>query len=587
MNVSGLNNFPVFLGPQAGGNASQGQGGESSFGDLLGLATAPASTSAPTPAAAGQVTAYNNNQASALPTGDTSAQALPGYPGAPALDATPIGDRLLNLPPQPIFSQAVAKVQTKAGDVEQVVDALTRRVVWNDFLRKMKEELGVTAEDVLNAFTSLSEEDLAKPPTQTVDKVVMALGLSDQQAQLAKQYFLQLIDRTQPKSLGEELKNSEKQISLTLMSQRELTRRNIDRNIDHMNQNFFMNSAPRTLVSEGPRAASPEMNQGREVEFDSSKPQLDPQLSAGLNQIVEKMQAVKNNEPPSADVEALLKNFTAPQAQAPTQARAQAQVQPQNEFASQLMNQAEAATPAPELDIPEVRDLASDGGKPFEAVADQLVSVAPKFTGGREEEHDFTRDASFLGAAWNPESQTVSERPMTSEFATQLQNQSPMEVTVPDLVQNARVMVHSGGGEMKVTLKPEGLGEVAMRVSVDQGKVNVQMITESDEAKKLIERELGELKTQLAGNQLQVESIKIDTATNLGKQLEQQYQDAQRQLAQQTLEQFRQDHQGWRRSFFEVPGARVYKSQSDAHRDISAPSTPTRRASSRRLDLVA
>ncbi|NJL23748.1 MAG: hypothetical protein HC902_00235 [Calothrix sp. SM1_5_4] len=68
--------------------------------------------------------------------------------------------------------------------------------MWNDFLRKMKDDLGVSAEDVLGAFASLSSEDLAKPPAETVDKVVMALGLNDQQAAMAKQYFSELIQKT-------------------------------------------------------------------------------------------------------------------------------------------------------------------------------------------------------------------------------------------------------------------------------------------------------------------------------------------------------------------------------------------------------
>jgi len=40
---------------------------------------------------------------------------------------------------------------------------------------------------------------------------------------------------------------------------------------------------------------------------------------------------------------------------------------------------------------------------------------------------------------------------------------------------------------MKVVLTPEGWAKVAMKVSVKDGKVNVEMITQSDEAKKMLE----------------------------------------------------------------------------------------------------
>lgn len=205
------------------------------------------------------------------------------------------------------------------------------------------------------------------------------------------------------------------------------------------------------------------------------------------------------------------------------------------------------------------------------------------------DDQEFTSDASYLGATLGADGQSRAQNLQPGEFQSQLTSAAGpgQPVAVPDLVKNAQVMVTEGGGEMKVTLTPEGLGEVAMKVSVKDGKVNVQMITESDEAKRMIERTLGDLKSSLATSNLLVNDIKIDTASNLGKQLEQQYNDAQRQMAQQTLEQFRQDHQGWRRSYFEVPGARQYKSQADAPRDAQAPTSVSAKRGGGRLNLVA
>jgi flagellar hook-length control protein FliK len=176
------------------------------------------------------------------------------------------------------------------------------------------------------------------------------------------------------------------------------------------------------------------------------------------------------------------------------------------------------------------------------------------------------------------------------EFQGKIQSADIAPVTVQEAVQHAQLMVRDGGGEMKVKLRPDGLGEISMRVQVENGKVSVHMVTESDEAKKLMERSLGDLKAGLAQNNLHVDAIKIDTATNLGKQLDQQYHEAQRQAAHQNLEQFRQDQQGWRRSFFELPTVRPYSSQGDAPRDVHAPNNAAasnKRGNSRRLDLVA
>ena len=524
---------------------------------------------------------------------------LPANPSAPSLNGPMLNDRLMS---QPVAPQVVnpAGKQPMAVNPDGEVDSLTRRVVWNDFLRKMNEEFGISAEDVLQAFTSLSEEDLTKPPTETVDKVVMAMGLEGQQAQVAKQYFTELINKTQTRSMGEGLADSQKHISLTLMSQRELSRRNSNKAVDQMQQKFFMNGAyprPQDAVAASPAGTKPYIPQAvvdedgyvtyvnpqeQQINGQALTPVSSPIAGSGqaapnssgvdgskTNEALASMQSVQNSgEKPSAEVDGLLKKFISGQAQSSQVTQAMAPLAAASSGGSAAPQASRSAVPGAQM------------------MVNQFLGKESTATRDGGEEADYSSDASYL-AGLNGETQNA-RAPGASEFQQQLSATGPApQMAVPDLVQNAQVMVRDGGGEMTVTLTPDGLGEVAMKVTVQDGKVNVQMITESDEAKKLIERQLGELKSSLTSHHLQVTDIKVDTATNLGKQMEQQYNDGQRQLAQQTLEQFRQDHQGWRKSFFEVPGAKVYKGQSEAPRDVQAPGVSSKRAGSRRLDLVA
>lgn len=513
---------------------------------------------------------------------------LPSDPVGPTFEKPIVAERVVPMAP----SQPLGKIIDPTNKVgsDDAVNALTKRVVWNDFLRKMKNDLGVTAEDVLNAFSSLSAEDLAKPPEQSVDKVVMALGLDGQQAMLAKQYFSELIQKTKPQSLGQELARSEKDITLTLMSQREIERRSNQKSVDRMQQQFFMTGAYKR-PDEVAATAAPIAAAASGSSASSSVPMAAPTapmaeeatLSPNMMAPVSANATAKPNsipfetedfqpvaeEKPSADVDSLIKKFMSAQA---SPAKAQAVVPDVvAPVAAPTTHAAAMTTQTPAMPA---------------AATTALQNIFGQDSDSSKDDGDYSADASYLGSTAGLEHLNKSQGP--GEFQSQLNAvQGPQPMAVPDLVQQARVMVHDGGGEMKVTLRPDGLGEVAMRVSVNEGKVNVQMITESDEAKKLIERQLGDLKTSLTTHHLQVDSIKVDTATNLGKQLEQQYHDAQRQMAQQTLEQFRQDQQGWRRSFFEVPSARIYKDQTEAPRDIQAPTASSKRTGHRRLDLVA
>ncbi len=173
---------------------------------------------------------------------DTAPDSLPTSSGFPSLTGPSIADRPMGVP-------VAATVGAPAGARAPVVpeddgaNSLTRRVVWNDFLRKLSG-LGISVEDVMGAFASLSEKELAQPPAQSVESVVAALGLNDQQALLARQYFGELIQKTQSKSMGDELKASSKQISLTLMSQRELQRKALAKSLDNLDRNFFMQPTP-------------------------------------------------------------------------------------------------------------------------------------------------------------------------------------------------------------------------------------------------------------------------------------------------------------------------------------------------------
>ncbi len=105
------------------------------------------------------------------------------------------------------------------------------------------------------------------------------------------------------------------------------------------------------------------------------------------------------------------------------------------------------------------------------------------------------------------------------------------------IMDRAEVLAQRGGGEMRVQLHPQNLGQVNLRVSVEDGKVNVQMITESDQAKKVLESGIKELRTDLAANNLNLETLQVDTGKGLSSDLR-QGPDQQNQAAQDMAREF-------------------------------------------------
>lgn len=144
-------------------------------------------------------------------------------------------------------------------------------------------------------------------------------------------------------------------------------------------------------------------------------------------------------------------------------------------------------------------------------------------------------------------------------------NPAENEAAVKHLMNQAQYLIKRGGGEMKVQMTPEGMGTIHLKVMLQDGKVNLQMSADTQEAKKTIESSLAELKTSLAAHKLSMENVKVDvvnsTSADVATQNQtnmngQQGRDQARQFWNQFNENF--GSQGRRESFAEMPSLKGY-----------------------------
>lgn len=161
---------------------------------------------------------------------------------------------------------------------------------------------------------------------------------------------------------------------------------------------------------------------------------------------------------------------------------------------------------------------------------------------------------------------------------------------IQNILNGAKILLKDGGGEMKVQMSPEGMGPVELKVSMQDGRLNVEMATESREAKKLIESQMTDLKMGLAAQKLAVDSVKVDVVhklntdsntqnfTNMNSNQHQQSQEQMRQLWNQFSDQF--GSQNRRNSYFDVKSP----SDSPAKKDALNPVGTSSKASPRRIE---
>ncbi len=126
-------------------------------------------------------------------------------------------------------------------------------------------------------------------------------------------------------------------------------------------------------------------------------------------------------------------------------------------------------------------------------------------------------------------------------------DQSEAIENMQSIVQQARAFVDEGGGSMEIHLQPEGLGKVHLKVAVEDGHVNVQMLTDNVAAKKALEEGLFEIRTALEGHKLLVETLKVEMSQDYQKDFsdlkDNLQEQANRDFAEQFLGQFREERE--------------------------------------------
>lgn len=537
-----------------------------------------------------------------------------------------VGSSVKNEPTEEVRSAEETKKPSAPTEFDATGTQLNRRVAMQTFLRKMKEQLNVQPEQIMAAFGSLSIEELTNPPEMNLEKIIQGLNLSEQQKPVAKQLFEDMMKQTAANSMAEYLKNSGQQLALQVTSQKEIQQKALDQSITKMNQNFFMadqkpmlqnpvlakQQMPNPMMSEQQLVAQDENQQGMEIPGfipTAGKMEMPAHLAPTANPMAAAQSLPSENaaEPvvaPEKTAGKLTAKAAPAVASAEVPAAAAKAVTP--EWLSALMPQAKGASASSlfseassdsdddtALDTSDLQDLNApqiDAGQLEKLKAALQAQANTQDNSEGKKEDGSTQELNIQPQAGQAKpagfDKAIASLGLNSKQPTPGQESS----NVKELINQAQFMIKKGGGEMKVRLTPEGLGEVAMRVNVRDGQVSVEMITESNEAKSLIEKGLGDLKATLASHKLNVDHIKVDLAQNTAKDFQQQHENAGRHQAQQFMEEFRQDNQQWRQSFYDVPGAKAYKSQTRDEADNSYLTPQSSRksgSSSRRLDLVA
>jgi flagellar hook-length control protein FliK len=470
----------------------------------------------------------------------------------------------------PISAELQALVEKRNEAVESRQDAMT------DFMEKMQTDFGVSPEKIVEAFSQMSEEAMSAPPEESAKDFLAALELPQEKMASAENLYSELLASVKDADLGEKIATMDATLQaldetldevtdipgFSQMSLKDQTLAQLSQAADKLSEALVQSPMAPLAPFEAQRAAD--------------------DMNARLAQLVRE---TKTEDSESAAPIALA--ATGPEAKT-----ASAVVAPG--VAVTQMSAANAGQPS-------FRNGA--GGQ--SSKESQFVSEAKKESKvGEVSSESLTPslEATPMPLTSAPAAPTFS---VTSASPTTVALAQPMTAdeeaaNMKDVLGQATIALKNGGGEIQMDLKPEGVGKVRLKVSVEDGQVNIQMLTENETAKKMLEKGLGELKSSLAEHQLKVENLKVDVGAEIKKHMDQN-SDSGREQARQTAQDFmgrfhdernsfRQNFMGssgFRRSY--GGGNRPEMNADTSDRVVASGSAAARgsNGSSKRLNLVA
>jgi flagellar hook-length control protein FliK len=499
-----------------------------------------------------------------------------------------------------------------------------RQRVMQKFMDSMESEFGIPPQRIVEAMAQLSDQDLLRSPEESATAVIDELDLEPQDSARAEAMYLAMLGTlggTLPQVRDPEPLTLNQKVALgagglmagaeapKLLSSRE-RREALNKSLDQMNSKFFMTPSSASggigggMADPGLDSASPGMKEiapkgdftsdafsqkaqalanYQRADFAKDLPAVQPtvgQADPRLAGLTEQMQPMTQDE---AQVE-LLKGLAALGAAAGALSQAMTE-DPQNAAAMKM----EQATNASGINSGLQTQMQTQGAEAF--ARNGQGSTGERGKDGKREmdsglqslgstsgsSSSFFVDPSLGDAGKAPSGRGELSQHVGAQAAAAgavggaaiMASNSENQANIQQIMSQAKYMIKKGGGEAVVKMNPEGMGQVHLRVLVNEGKVNVEMKAETQEAKKLLESSLSDLKASMNTHKLAMDQVKVDVNNGLASENRDQQQqqrqpqgqpDQGREQARQFLGQFREDNLSQRNGFYETTGVKAYGS---------------------------
>ncbi|MEZ0392297.1 MAG: flagellar hook-length control protein FliK [Pseudobdellovibrionaceae bacterium] len=487
-----------------------------------------------------------------------------------------------------------------------------REQVMLEFMDSMESEFGIPPQDLVVAMTQIPEGDQLKSPEASASQVIAQLKLPEDQEQKALALYVGMLSQLQQMQQQPAMKpamfaaTAASAAAAPVVMNSQQRKALLNDSLDRMNQKFFMQGAAQPpAVEKWIDSKTPENAQTLPADPLGTFPK--DQVSIGQMAYKDQMASI---DPQKGFLKSPFPVDQGSGIERPPLPEGMEQIDPNSQEGQQLLKSLVAlGAAATALD----QGLKADPQNAQALKAEQMMnglnpSALPPLEGmanfgfgGMTDEEDL----SGFGKESSPDQFFVHHNPAHAAHATRAEaangdsfgamvagtagavgadklNPAENEANIQALMKQAQYLIKKGGGESKIQAAPEGIGQIHMKVVVNEGKVNLEMSAESKEAKKLIESSIGELKSNLAQHRLGVEHVKVDVGNGFSSDNKNsEAQNQQRQMDMNQQQSKNQTRDFWseysqnggfdrRGTFQESPGVRAYKAPSAGGPNVEA-----------------
>lgn len=464
---------------------------------------------------------------------------------------------------KPDTEKATAKTERKEEadrtESKVVKGKSQREQAISKFMDSFESEFGVPPTRIVEAMAALKQSELNQSPEQTADQVIDQLGLEEKDKDLAKGMYIGLLaqlgkmDQT-PAMPKPELSffASGSQGRFEDVQGQKLA---LNDSLQAMNEKFWMNGSVgvNAQLASGP-ADENALSQGLGASFADGSiggMSLQEQIQANPNfkidpsklnpEMQQALQAVKEANPTASPEVALAALVAAARAQKAKAAGEGQMTSEEAELAAAVeaakggaasktaMNHAEAGfgvqsahaeglqvTPDPNAQRHSASQFSQQGSQQESSLGAKTTQgeVASKDKAAKTSEFESMLRMDGLNAPAPLKDLGLPAAGVATTGAAGSVGKTEDQADIKQIMNQAQYLIKKGGGEMKVEMTPEGMGKIQMKVLVENGKVNVQMSAETNEAKKVLEGGLSDLKNSLAAHNLSMDHIKVDVVNH-------------------------------------------------------------------------